>query len=270
MSTRCLAMLVELMLAGNLCWAAQDLDAAKREAMSHYNDGISAAKKGDKKQAEENYRQAIKLDPQYADAYNNLGVLLDERGARKEAEKYYKDAIKHDRKLVAAFLNLAQLLYDQKRFAESEEATTRAIALLTESARKAEKPELSTVTASTRLADAYVLLGLSRVGMNQHEEAIEAFRKQLELGPDRAMTHHYLGLSLVQKGDSNGAIREWREAVSLDPNLAEAHFNLGALLYRAGQNAEATLAFKDFLRLRPEAPNRSQIEQALKHMAEPQ
>ena len=56
------------------------------------------------------------------------------------------------------------------------------------------------------------------------------------------------------------------QAIRCDPGLAEAHFNLGALLYQAGQNAEAVDAFRAFLRLRPDAPNRAQVEAAIDQM----
>src|SRR4051812_4191453 len=71
--------------------AQESTDAARKpEAVTEFNRGMAATAKGDKKKAEEAYRKAIKIDPAYASAYNNLGILLEDRGAKAEAEAAYK------------------------------------------------------------------------------------------------------------------------------------------------------------------------------------
>ena len=42
------------------------------------------------------YRKAIKIDPNYAYAYNNLGNALDDIGKKEEAIENYRKAIKID------------------------------------------------------------------------------------------------------------------------------------------------------------------------------
>ena len=39
-------------------------------------------------------RKAIKINPKFVEAYNNLGLILRELGELKEAEKYQREAIK--------------------------------------------------------------------------------------------------------------------------------------------------------------------------------
>lgn len=48
-----------------------------------------------KKEAIDAYNQAIKLKPDYADAYNNKGVSLNDLGLSNEAIEAYNLAIKY-------------------------------------------------------------------------------------------------------------------------------------------------------------------------------
>ncbi|CEG12360.1 hypothetical protein MSIBF_A2190001 [groundwater metagenome] len=45
-------------------------------------------------EAEKEYREAIRLNPNYADAHNNLGNLLGDLKRFEEAEKEYREAIR--------------------------------------------------------------------------------------------------------------------------------------------------------------------------------
>ena len=78
---------------------AQETSVARKpEAVEEFNRAVAAAKKGDKKKAEESYRKAIKSDPAYAEAYNNLGIVLEARGAKSEAEAAYRKPLSLIRK----------------------------------------------------------------------------------------------------------------------------------------------------------------------------
>jgi Tfp pilus assembly protein PilF len=260
---------------------AQETSAAhKPEAVEEFNRALAATAKGDKKKAEEAYRKAIKADPAYAEAYNNLGILLEARGAKSEAEEAYRKAAELDPKMSMAFLNLGTLQYEAKKLAEAEQSLAQGVALV-EANTSATTPKPSgepvkntTQPASTgkmsaedQAAQLYFLLGMSRAGLGKHAEAIKDLRQSLKLRAANAVAHHYLAMSLTETGDNENAIAEFREAVRINPQLAEAFFNLGALLYRAGQNAEATEALQTYLKLQPDSPQRAQVEEAIKQMA---
>ena len=54
--------------------------APNPKAESEVKAGIQLKVKGDLAGAEGHYREAIRLDPGYAEAHYNLGILLTERG----------------------------------------------------------------------------------------------------------------------------------------------------------------------------------------------
>ena len=64
--------------------------------MTHYVLGNALKGLGKKEEAIESYRKAIKIDPNYVDAYNNLGNALDGIGKKEEAIESYRKAIKID------------------------------------------------------------------------------------------------------------------------------------------------------------------------------
>jgi Flp pilus assembly protein TadD len=122
--------------------------ARRREAIDHYNQGVTLAGKGDKQKALDEYRRAIKADPTYAIAYNNLGVLLNDRGDTAGAEAAYKSAIEHDPHLFLGYLNLGRLQYNTKQLQAAEATLSKAVGLLTPPATSALEQVASTIPAN--------------------------------------------------------------------------------------------------------------------------
>src|ERR1700722_788371 len=63
------------------------------------------------------------------------------------------------------------------------------------------------------------------------DQAIEKYRKALELEPNDALTHYNLALALKYKGDARQAVEEFQTALRLKPKWADAHYGLGATWY---------------------------------------
>ncbi len=57
-------------------------------AQSYVNQGVELARKGELVQAVQSFRQAITLNPAYAEAYNGLGALLLNMNNLNEAEGF--------------------------------------------------------------------------------------------------------------------------------------------------------------------------------------
>jgi Flp pilus assembly protein TadD len=92
-----------------------------------YNLAVLLEEKKDLVGAEQWYREAIKADPKYADAMNNLAVLLAvEFGKVVEAEKYARAATKADPKNPQRYLLLAAILNAQGKKAEAIDSAKQA------------------------------------------------------------------------------------------------------------------------------------------------
>jgi Flp pilus assembly protein TadD len=77
----------------------------------HNNLGILYKRKGLLEKAIEEYKEALRLKPDYAEAHNNLGMAYREKGLFKEAERAYREAIRLKSDLGEAHFNLG-ILYD--------------------------------------------------------------------------------------------------------------------------------------------------------------
>ncbi|CEG11502.1 hypothetical protein MSIBF_A1490001 [groundwater metagenome] len=78
-------------------------------------------------EAEKEFREAIRLNPNYADAHNNLGNLLIILNRYEEAEKEFREAIRLNPNYADAHNNLGNLLKNLKRFEEAEKEFREAI-----------------------------------------------------------------------------------------------------------------------------------------------
>jgi len=113
--------------------ATNDNKAAKAvtkfKALTIFSEAYKAQKANDLDKAEELYRGAIALDPNYSFAYINLGNVLRERMLYEKAEAAYRKAIEIDPNDADSHNNLGIVLADLKRYEEAETAYRKAIEL---------------------------------------------------------------------------------------------------------------------------------------------
>ena len=80
------------------------------KAVEHLKTAIDLKKKGDPIAAEAHYREAIRLDPSYAEAHYSYAILLADRGDTNGAISENKKAIDIQKSYPEAHFNLALLL----------------------------------------------------------------------------------------------------------------------------------------------------------------
>ena len=78
-------------------------------AEAYYNMGVALNDKGDPEAAIESYKQALKIKPDYAEAYNNIGIVLKDQGDLEAAIDSYKQAININPDYAEAYYNLSLL-----------------------------------------------------------------------------------------------------------------------------------------------------------------
>jgi Tfp pilus assembly protein PilF len=195
-------------------------------ALAHYNLGIVLAEQKKVDEAVAAYRQAIKLQPDYAKAHNNLGNALYEQKKLDEAVAAYRQAIKLQPDLAEAHNNLGNALYEQKKLDEAVAAYRQAISL---------KPDY---------AEAHDNLGRALAKQKKVDEAVVAYRTAIQLRRDFATAHYNLGLVLVQQQKLDEAVATFRQAIRLQRDLAVAHLGLGVALRQQAQFQEALAALR--------------------------
>jgi Tfp pilus assembly protein PilF len=99
--------------------------------------------------------------------------------------------------------------------------------------------------------EAYFNLGVYYNDNGRAGEAIEQFKKAIEINPRYAMAHNNLGIAYTKNGMLNEAVYEYEQALAINPRHAKAHYNLGVIYFRQGDFDRAMVKFKDAIALNP-------------------
>lgn len=94
-------------------------EPAAEKAAALRNEGLKHHQKGELDEAIRNYREAIRMNPDFATAYNDLGIALEEKGFLENAETQYLNALALDPSYTHALYNLALLYAKMERRKEA-------------------------------------------------------------------------------------------------------------------------------------------------------
>lgn len=109
---------------------------------------------------------------------------------------------------------------------------------------KAEQAYRRAVELAPNRADVYYNFGVLCFGEERWEEARRAFTKALELDPQNADASDNLGAVVERSGDLTQAATLFRRAISLKPDHRLAHFHLGRIYANQRQFKEAIAEFE--------------------------
>jgi tetratricopeptide (TPR) repeat protein len=98
-----------------------------RKAVKQYQRGVDAEHEGKREEAIARYESALKIAPDYYPARNNLGALYLGKSDFKAAEEQFREAVRLDRNEAQAYFNLSNVLMLTHRIPEAE--TTLALGL---------------------------------------------------------------------------------------------------------------------------------------------
>jgi tetratricopeptide (TPR) repeat protein len=94
-------------------------------------------------------------------------------------------------------------------------------------------------------------LGIALADAGRIDDAVESFRRAIELDPGDSDVYNNLGTTYYRTRRLDEAIAAFREAVSRAPKHANARYNLGTALAAKGQYSEAAIVLRDAARLDP-------------------
>ena len=204
------------------------------EAFQYYLKGEFERQKStpdNTRQSIENYENAIKIDPNYALAYQGLALayrsapdygLLLPNEAYPKAEEMAQKALSIDPTLSTAYVALASIkaTYDWK-FADAEEEYKRAIAM------------------GPNNAETHFSYGNFLIAMGRGDEGMTEYRNAQQLEP----MSQYILLSMAWARyiarHYDEAETEVRRVIDHDPKFARAYINLGEILQEQGRFDEA-------------------------------
>ncbi len=103
--------------------------------------------------------------------------------------------------------------------------------------------------------DALNNVGYALAGQKKYEEAIGYYQAALRIRPNHPEVHNNLGNAVSELGRIDEAIQHYMITLAQEPDHADAHNNLGVALAMKGRLDEAILHFRKAIHLKPDDPS---------------
>jgi len=189
--------------------ASKKAVSLRPSAESYFNIGLANYYLKLYREAVDNYRQAIRLDPYNAsDAYYALGLAYRDWGRADDEIQAYKQAIRLRPDYASAYERLGSRYLKSRKYPEAIEIFKQLSAL---------KP--GDENPPNSMGEAYLELG-------RLSEALEAFKQAIRLKPDFGRAYYNLGKSYLAMGNRDGALEQYNILQNLDQDWAEKLNNL--------------------------------------------
>jgi len=191
--------------------------------------GNELAKIGLLDEAIEQFREALKIDPENYPAQLNIGYCYVQKQEYEKALPYY------ERAAMGQPLNPVGL-YQFAIALEKVDRMDEAIANYKLTIRLDEKH-----TAG------YVNLIYALLNVGNYDEAIEYGKTITEIEPDLSKAHELLGISYQYARQDSSAEQSFQQALTLDPANISAQNNYGSFLIQIGQYLKAVEHYETLL-----------------------
>ena len=190
------------------------------------------------------YAEAIRLKPDYAEAYNNRGAVKDALGRHDDALADYAEAIRLKPDHASPYYNLGIVKAKLGRYDDALADYAEAIRL---------KPDHD---------GAFYNRGVAKDKLGRYEDALADYDEAIRLKPDYAAAYNNRGAVKDALGRHDDALADYDEAIRLKPDLAEAYGNRGNAKNALGLKDEARKDFETTLELARNANNAGVVAQA--------
>jgi tetratricopeptide (TPR) repeat protein len=211
-------------------------EKAVSSGISHYMMGVIHEDKGDLGKAVDEYRQALKSDPDSPLIHLRLASTYIKSALFDKAVEECKEVVSLNPQAAEPHALLALIYSLQKKL---DLATTEYEQAL----EKASRSNPKDIQIQKSLGEVYFW-------HRDFESAEKVYRMILELSPQDAQAHFYLGIVYEEQKKTKEATEEFRAAVNIDPEYAEALNSLGYIYAEQGINLdEAQTLIKKALEL---------------------
>ncbi len=181
----------------NVTLYSRALSVTERNWLVFYNLGLAYEGSGEHSKAIPCFREAVRIDPEYADGWYNLAVASGKLGRERESIEYYREVLRIDPKNVKAWYNLGLACAKLGQLRE-------AIGYFRE-----------TVRIEPEYALAWYNLGIASAKLGQLQEAIGYIRESIRIDSKYAKAWYIQGMIYEKLGRRKEAEDSLREAERL-------------------------------------------------------
>ena len=201
---------------------------------AYNNLGILFKDQRDLESATECYRNALEIKPDHAEAHYNLGAVSEIQNDLEGAIRSYQKALEIKPDLVYVYKHLGLVLQKVGKFKEAAQIYKRSIAL----------------NSGDFLA--YNSLGVTENILGKLREAESSFRQAILINSDYAEARYNLALTLQNIGEYDEAEVVYKRVIASNPDHAEAHNNLGVVQEHTGKPEKSMASYKQAIALKPD------------------
>lgn len=227
-------------------------------------------------QAEEIFRQIIKLDEKPKEAYVELAKVLRAQGNMGEALDLLLKAAVLDPSDAEPLYFAGNIYLDLKKPLEAEVQFQRVLtinksfplvhyqlgraALMKSNPREALNQTQLEKRSNPNLADAYLLAADAHSMMQQYSNCATEYQKAIKLRPQQAAIYVKNAQCYRKAGNLDAATAMLNVASLKESGLADIYKEQGAIFEVKGDVVKAIEAYNQYFVLDPDAPDRQQIE----------
>ncbi|MCP4331647.1 MAG: tetratricopeptide repeat protein [Gammaproteobacteria bacterium] len=239
------------------------------KAIKHYQEGMAHYRNGKLANAERACKKAIKINPRYADAHNDLGNVYLKMGRLKESFNAYRKALNLAPDHPMLLNNLGNVLMAQGEYEKALNWLNKSVELDPDNAathcnlgntfrslgesRKAVAAYRHAIELNPRQGSYCLNLGGVLIELEEFDEAVECFNQVLQLNPEDQKAYLGLGKARNAQGNLDQAVASYQKAISIDPANAKCYRGLGGAYGDHGETDKAISALQKALEIDPKS-----------------
>jgi tetratricopeptide (TPR) repeat protein len=127
------------------------------------------------------FEAALKLNPKYAEAYNNLGTLAHSQGDWHRAEKMYQKSLKLNDRGANTWQNLGTLYYAEHKFKQGDKAYKQALAI-DPNVLNSQKRAIPAQSKASGVSEIHYHLAMTYAEAGRRELALQYLRQAITEG----------------------------------------------------------------------------------------
>ena len=205
----------------------------RRQVDTLLHQAVALQQNGAYAEAEDLYREILKVRPKHFDAIQLLGALALQSGRLEEGIELLKKAVAINGMQAPIHSNLAFAYNALRRFKEGLASANRALAL------------------QANFVDALNNRGNALAGLDASAEALVSFERALKLRPEFAQGWNNRACVLRDLGRPADALASCDEAIALQPDYADAWSNRANALSDLNRPQDAQLSYQRALEFAP-------------------
>ncbi len=180
--------------------------AISKDAIQHFKHGLELFDAGRLADAEDEFRTAISIAPNFAPAYIGIGTLQEKAAKYQMAVESFKEALRYDNSDYDANIGLGIAYFNLQKLDD------------------AESPFVNAAYKDRFAVTPHYYLGLIFAVRNDVEVAQKAFEKVKELDGGRSypIIHKYLGRIYLHKHMDKAAVNEFETYLTLLPGAKDS------------------------------------------------